>query len=288
MIPGRRALLLGVGATLVTPDLLGAPAQAQGPLQMTVNGVWRQGGFVYGRTAPRALIFVDGEALTTASINGLFVIGFDRDATGDAVIEARANGQSVRRTITVAPHTFPSTSINGLPPSTVDPTDPALLALIREQVALKTEGFASRVDGDDFKSGFVWPLETYRITSQWGSQRVLNGTPARPHYGVDMAAPSGTAIRAPADGKVSFSRSGMHFEGGMTLIDHGQGLITCYLHQSRLDVTAGQSVKRGDAIGRIGMTGRATGPHLCWRMKWRDRNMDPSLMVGARAPDRLA
>lgn len=288
MIPGRRALLLGVGATLVTPDLLGAPAQAQGPLQMTVNGAWRQGGFVYGRTAPRALIFVDGEALTTASINGLFVIGFDRDATGDAVIEARANGQSVRRTITVAPHTFPSTSINGLPPSTVDPTDPALLALIREQVALKTEGFASRVDGDDFKNGFVWPLETYRITSQWGSQRVLNGTPARPHYGVDMAAPSGTAIRAPADGKVSFSRSGMHFEGGMTLIDHGQGLITCYLHQSRLDVTAGQSVKRGDAIGRIGMTGRATGPHLCWRMKWRDRNMDPSLMVGARAPDRLA
>lgn len=288
MIPGRRALLLGVGATLVTPDLLGGPAQAQGPLQMTVNGAWRQGGFVYGRTAPRALIFVDGEALTTASINGLFVIGFDRDATGDVVIEARANGQSVRRTITVAPHTFPSTSINGLPPSTVDPTDPALLALIREQVALKTEGFASRVDGDDFKNGFVWPLETYRITSQWGSQRVLNGTPARPHYGVDMAAPSGTAIRAPADGKVSFSRSGMHFEGGMTLIDHGQGLITCYLHQSRLDVTAGQSVKRGDAIGRIGMTGRATGPHLCWRMKWRDRNMDPSLMVGARAPDRLA
>lgn len=288
MIPGRRALLLGVGATLVTPDLLGGPAQAQGPLQMTVNGAWRQGGFVYGRTAPRALIFVDGEALTTASINGLFVIGFDRDATGDVVIEARANGQSVRRTITVAPHTFPSTSINGLPPSTVDPTDPALLALIREQVALKTEGFASRVDGDDFKNGLVWPLETYRITSQWGSQRVLNGTPARPHYGVDMAAPTGTAIRAPADGKVSFSRSGMHFEGGMTLIDHGQGLITCYLHQSRLDVTAGQSVKRGDAIGRIGMTGRATGPHLCWRMKWRDRNMDPSLMVGARAPDRLA
>ena len=288
MIPGRRALLLGVGATLVTPDLLGGPAQAQGPLQMTLNGAWRQGGFVYGRTAPRALIFVDGEALTTASINGLFVIGFDRDATGDAVIEARANGRSVRRTITVAPHTFPSTSINGLPPSTVDPTDPALLALIREQVALKTEGFASRVDGDDFKNGFVWPLETYRITSQWGSHRVLNGTPARPHYGVDMAAPSGTAIRAPADGKVSFSRSGMHFEGGMTLIDHGQGLITCYLHQSRLDVTAGQSVKRGDAIGRIGMTGRATGPHLCWRMKWRDRNMDPSLMVGARAPDRLA
>ena len=288
MIPGRRALLLGVGATLVTPDLLGGPAQAQGPLQMTLNGAWRQGGFAYGRTAPRALIFVDGEALTTASINGLFVIGFDRDATGDVVIEARANGQSVRRTITVAPHAFPSTSINGLPPSTVDPTDPALLALIREQVALKTEGFASRVDSDDFKNGFVWPLETYRITSQWGSQRVLNGTPARPHYGVDMAAPTGTVIRAPADGKVSFSRPGMHFEGGMTLIDHGQGLITCYLHQSRLDVTAGQSVKRGDAIGRIGMTGRATGPHLCWRMKWRDRNMDPSLMVGARAPERLA
>ena len=77
--------------------------------------------------------------------------------------------------------------------------------------------------------------------------------------------------RIPADGRVIFTRPDMHFEGGLTLIDHGQGLISCYLHQSRLDVALGQRVRRGDALGRVGMTGRATGPHLCWRMKWRGR-----------------
>ncbi|MBU3970644.1 MAG: M23 family metallopeptidase, partial [Alphaproteobacteria bacterium] len=87
------------------------------------------------------------------------------------------------------------------------------------------------------------------------------------------------AIRAPAAGRVALARSGLHFEGGLVLIDHGQGLISAYLHQSRLEVEAGQELRRGDLIGRVGMTGRATGPHLCWRLKWRNRNMDPSLMV---------
>lgn len=111
----------------------------------------------------------------------------------------------------------------------------------------------------------------------------MNGTPARPHYGIDLAAPAGTIIRAPGDGIVTLARPDMHYEGGLVLIDHGQGLITAYLHQSRLEVAAGQMLKRGDPIGRVGMTGRATGPHLCWRMKWRDRNLDPSLMIGMRA-----
>ena len=156
-----------------------------------------------------------------------------------------------------------------------------LLARIRREVELKTEGFASRTDADHFRDGFVWPLETFRISSRWGSQRILNGTPARPHYGIDLAAPRGTPIRAPAAGLVTLSQPDLHFEGGLVLLDHGQGLITAYLHQSRIDVQAGQTVRRGDIIGRVGMTGRATGPHLCWRMKWRDRNLDPSLLVRA-------
>ncbi|MBJ7485906.1 M23 family metallopeptidase, partial [Brevundimonas sp.] len=124
-----------------------------------------------------------------------------------------------------------------------------------------------------------------RISSAWGAQRILNGTPARPHYGIDLAAPQGTPIHAPAPGLVVLAEPDMHFEGGLTLIEHGQGLISVYLHQSRLDVTAGQRVLRGQPIGLVGMKGRATGPHLCWRMKWRDRNLDPSLMVGAQAPE---
>ena len=289
---GRRPLLLVFGAALASPRLLGASAlpqgAAQGAVDLVLNGAWRQGGYALGRTEPRALILVDGEALSTASTDGLFIVGFDRDAPALAEIEARSGARSTRRVLDVAPYAFPSTRVDGLPPATVEPSDPALLDRIRQEVALKTEAFASRADADDFRDGFIWPLETYRISSEWGAQRILNGTPARPHYGVDLAAPAGTVIRAPADGRIVFTRPNMHFEGGLTLIDHGQGLISAYLHQSQLDVTPNQPVRRGDALGRVGMAGRATGPHLCWRLKWRDRNLDPSLLVGASAPRRLA
>jgi murein DD-endopeptidase MepM/ murein hydrolase activator NlpD len=275
----RRGLILGAGAAS-----LAGPTLSQTSDGLALTGRMVQGGFAMGRTWPRAMVFVDGEALTTASSAGLFVVGFDRDAPPSVQIEVRDRTRTARRTLSISPGTFPSTRINGLPQSTVEPTDPALLARIQQEIALKTEGFASRTDADDFSSGFAWPLDSYRVTSLWGSQRVLNGTPARPHYGIDLAAPAGTVIKAPADGVVTFARTGMHFEGGLTLIDHGQGLISAYLHQSRIDVLPNQRVKRGDAIGRVGATGRATGPHLCWRMKWRDRNCDPSLMVGQSAP----
>ncbi len=280
MIPTRRGLILGAAAATIA-----SPAFAQSADGLALDGRFVQGGSAIGRTWPRAMVFLNGEALTTASAGGLFVIGFDHDAPPYVDVEVRDRARSARRTLSIAPGSFPSTAINGLPPSTVEPSDPALLARIQQEIALKTEGFASRVDADDFRSGFVWPLDTYRVTSRWGARRVLNGTPARPHYGIDLAAPAGTPIRAPADGVVTFARPGMHFEGGLTLIDHGQGLITAYLHQSRLDVLPTQRIRRGDVIGRIGMTGRATGPHLCWRMKWRDRNLDPSLMVGQSAPE---
>jgi murein DD-endopeptidase MepM/ murein hydrolase activator NlpD len=274
VILNRRGVMLGTGALLAAGS-----TRAQDVEGLTLTGRFVQGGHVLGRTWPRALIFVDGESLTAASADGAFIIGFDRDAAGSVQIEARLDGRSARRTLDIARGQFPSTSINGLPPSTVEPSDPELLAQIRSEVVLKTEGFASRVDTDNFAEGFAWPLEGFRVTSRWGSQRILNGTPARPHYGIDLAAPQGTVIRAPAAGRVTLARAGMHFEGGLVLIDHGQGLITAYLHQSRIDVVAGQELRRGDPIGRVGMTGRATGPHLCWRMKWRDRNLDPSLLV---------
>lgn len=275
MILARRQLLIGGALAGLAPQTAWAPSSGD----LVLSGRFVQGGHAIGRTWPRALVFVDGESLTTASADGGFIVGFDRDAPGSVQIEARFNGRSAMRTLTIAPGRFSETRIDGLPPSTVEPSDPALLARIQQEVALKAEGFASRLDADHFSGGFVWPLESFRVTSRWGSQRILNGTPARPHYGVDLAAPQGTPIRAPADGRVTLAQPALHFEGGLVLIDHGQGLITAYLHQSRLEVRDGQDVMRGDRIGRVGMTGRATGPHLCWRMKWRDRNLDPSLMV---------
>ena len=275
---GRRGLLAG-GAALLGAGSARAQASGQTATDLDLTGRFVQGGHAIGQTWPHALIFVNGEALSAASADGWFIIGFDRDAPASVQVEARSRARSASRTLTIAPGGFPSTSVNGLPPSTVEPSDPALLARIRDEVVLKTEGFASRTDADGFRDGFIWPLESYRVTSRWGAQRVLNGTPARPHYGIDLAAPQGSAIRAPAPGRVTLAQPALHFEGGLVLIDHGQGLITAYLHQSRLEVRQGQDLMRGNLIGRVGMTGRATGPHLCWRMKWRDRNLDPSLLV---------
>jgi murein DD-endopeptidase MepM/ murein hydrolase activator NlpD len=110
---------------------------------------------------------------------------------------------------------------------------------------------------------------------------VLNGVLGRPHYGVDIAAPEGSMVVAPADGVVALAETDLFYEGGLLMIDHGQGLITLYLHLSKLDVALGQSVKQGQTIGRVGKKGRATGAHLCWRMKWRGQNLDPSLAVTA-------
>jgi murein DD-endopeptidase MepM/ murein hydrolase activator NlpD len=274
VILSRRGVVLGSGALIAAGS-----ARAQDVEGLTLDGRFVQGGHALGRTWPRALVFVDGESLTAASADGVFIIGFDRDAPGSVQIETRLGDRAARRTLDIAPGRFPSTSVNGLPPATVEPSDPELLARIQSEIVIKTEGFASRTDADHFRDGFDWPLQDFRVTSLWGSQRVLNGTPARPHYGIDLAAPQGTVIRAPAAGRVTLAHPRLHFEGGLVLIDHGQGLITAYLHQSRLDVVAGRDLKRGDPIGKVGMTGRATGPHLCWRMKWRDRNLDPSFLV---------
>jgi murein DD-endopeptidase MepM/ murein hydrolase activator NlpD len=166
----------------------------------------------------------------------------------------------------------------------VNPSGDALLARIKAEAARKAEGFASRADLDGFKGGFITPLAKYRQTTRFGGQRILNGEPRTPHFGADLAAPTGTPIRAPASGLVSFAETGLHFEGGLTMIDHGQGLISLYLHQSRVDVRKGDTVTQGQVIGAVGKEGRATGPHLCWRMKWHGRNLDPMLLIGVKTP----
>ena len=235
---------------------------------------------VVGHTAPRASVLLNDKPVTQASADGWFVIGFDRDAPPLAVIKVETPDGSATHQATIAPGTFDIQRIDGLAQDQVAPSDPALLARIAAEGARKSVGFASRQDADGFRTGFIWPVQATRRSSSFGGQRILNGEPKRPHYGVDLAAPVGTPVVAPAAGVVSFAETGLHFEGGLILIDHGQGLITAYLHLSRIDVAAGQSVAQGQLIGAVGKEGRATGPHLCWRMKWRDQNLDPSLMVG--------
>lgn len=272
----RRDLLAACAAALTVP----APAYAQERSDFTYGGRLVQGGFLIGRCAPRVRLAVNGKTFGAASANGLFVIGFDRDEAPEAIVDVAG----AERTLAIAPGAFDVQRIDGLPENQVAPTEPALLERIAREAKLKADAFASIDDTDGFRDGFAWPLEATRVSSAFGGQRILNGQPQRPHYGVDLAAPVGTPILAPAPGLVVLAEPQLHFEGGLTLIDHGQGLVAAYLHQSRLLVRPGQRVTRGAPIGEVGQTGRATGPHLCWRLKWRGRNLDPSLLVGASAP----
>jgi len=255
------------------------------PPSLSVSGRYRQGGFAIGRTAPRATIILDNEVVGAASAAGWFFVGFDRDAAPTAEIRVETPGGSAAHRLDIMPGDFDVQRIGGLPGDQVAPTDPVLLERIKREVAQKTAAMESRLDGDLFKDGFAMPLETWRLSAKFGGQRILNGVPKRPHYGSDLAAKTGSTIRAPGAGLVILAQPSMHFEGGLTMIDHGQGLISFYLHQSRIDVAAGQAVIRGQAIGAVGATGRATGPHLCWRMKWRGRNLDPMLLVGFARPN---
>lgn len=251
---------------------------------LSFAGKFIQSGVVIARTAPRANYSIDGESLGVASAGGLFVMGFDRDAPGRETIDAAWSGGKAEHVAEIAPQDYDIQRINGLPQNTVTPQGEALLKRIAEEAERKRAGFASNVDADWFADGFSMPLKDYRVSGRFGGQRILNGKPDRPHYGADLAAPIGTPIMAPCKGKVSFAETGLHYEGGLVLIDHGQGLISAYLHMSRIDVQRDQMVDRGEVIGAVGDKGRATGPHLCWRLKWRARNLDPTQFVGVTAP----
>ena len=278
----RRALM-GAGAlALAAPRVALAAIEPGG---FSYDGKLVQGGFLIGRSDPRATLIVDGKLMGRASADGLFVVGFDRDAPSRAQIDVQRIGGEAGRAFTIRPTTYRVQRINGLPKDEVAPTDPALLERIAREAALKAEAYASLDDRDDgFRDGFVWPVKFTRISAKFGGQRILDGVPQAPHYGLDLAASTGTPIHAPAPGLVVLAEPDLHYEGGLTLIDHGQGLVAGYLHQSRQFVRRGERVERGQEIGLVGMTGRATGPHLDWRAKWRGRNIDPSFMVGATAP----
>ncbi len=268
------------GILLILAAALGltAPASASPP-PLQLEGRLVQAGYAIGRTEPGARILVDGQPAGAASADGLFIIGFDRDSPASVDLRVKTASGETERRLEIAPGTFDIQRIDGLPEDQVTPTDPTLLARIAAERQRKAVGFASQAEGTNFSQGFILPVEGARLTARFGGQRVLDGEPKQPHYGDDLAAPVGTPVAAPAAGVVAFAETGLHYEGGLIMIDHGQGLISLYLHLSRVDVAAGQSVARGQVIAAVGQEGRATGPHLCWRLKWRGRNLDPLLLV---------
>lgn len=277
----RRAVLAALPLSTAFAGLVAPGAARAATPDLSLSGAFVQGGYAVGRTTPHALVDVDAQVLTTASTDGWFVVGFDRDAPPASMLTVTTlNGAAVRET-TIAAGDFDIQRIDGLPPEQVTPTDPALLERIAAETLRKQAGFASQADLEGFRDGFILPVVGARRSARFGGQRILNGEPKRPHFGVDLATPVGTPVRAPASGIIAFAETGLHYEGGLVLVDHGQGLITAYLHLSKILVSAGGYVDQGQPIAETGQEGRATGPHLCWRMKWRGRNLDPSLLVGA-------
>lgn len=252
-------------------------SQAQA-VSLSLKGVEQQGGILRGETEPGTDVTLNGKSIQV-SPQGRFVIGFDRDYKGDTRLVLKGtDGSSLERVIVVASRDYVTQHINGVASKYVNPK-PETLKRIRAEGKVKGKARRLNTKGDWFAQDFVWPV-TGILTGTFGSQRFYNGQPRRPHYGVDIARPIGTPVQAPAPGIIRLAEPDMYFEGGLIFLDHGHGLISVMMHLSRVDVVVGQKVEQGDIIGAVGATGRVTGAHLDWRMKWQKANVDPANLVG--------
>jgi len=246
--------------------------------EIALEGPLIQGGLVIGATEPDALVRFDGRAIRV-SADGVFLIGFGRDEKGPLTIEVRhADGGVTTKRLIIEPREYQLQRIDGLPAKMVTP-DPEALARIQREGAWITAVRAKDSPEPLFAGGFTWPVRG-PISGVYGSQRILNGIPKRPHFGIDVAAPEGSSVSAPADGVVALAETDLYYTGGTVMLDHGHGLTSVYSHMSAVTVRLGQRVSQGDIIGRVGATGRVTGAHLDWRINLFKTRLDPALLVG--------
>lgn len=246
--------------------------------KLQLEGNFIQGGLVYGIVQPKKVRLYLNQVEALVHEDGQFVLGFDRDAPAQMKLRVvYVDRQECVRSIKVKKRQYKLQQIDGLPHQQVHPDQEALSRIRKESAAIRAarEILEPRAD---YRVGFVWPV-IGPISGVYGSQRILNGEPRRPHYGVDVAVPVGTPVVAPAPGKITYLNVDMYFSGGTIVLDHGHGLSSSFLHLNEILVEAGQAVRQGDLIGTVGATGRATGPHLDWRMNWRGAYIDPQLLV---------
>ena len=247
---------------------------------LQLQGDLIQGGLVFGKVAPGSTIKINDHGVRV-SANGEFVIGFGRDYPANAVlIVDSTKGDEQKHPLQIAQREYKIQRIDGLPNAQVNPDKKTLQRRKQESKAIK---LARSVDDDriDFKAGFIWPTKG-PITGVYGSQRVLNGEPRQPHFGIDVAAPIGTAVVAPAAGVVRYADN-MYFSGNTLVLDHGHRLSSSFLHLDKILVQVGDRVQQGDKIAHVGATGRVTGAHLDWRMNWHEQRIDPGLLMGESA-----
>lgn len=269
---GRCRVLMWSVGLLLAPGLCAECLENQ-------QGQLVQGGLLWGTVAPGSNVTLDGETLDVLA-DGTTFMGFGRDAAASAVLQV-SGPVACEEILDIALRDYKIQRVEGVPQKTVTPP-PEQTERIKRERALVGAAKGQRLQRPALLhsalAGFAWPVQG-PISGVYGSQRYYNGEPRSPHYGVDVAVPTGTSVLAPTAGVITLAEPDLFFSGGTVILDHGFGLSSSFLHMSKVLVEVGQEVSAGDPIGEVGATGRATGPHLDWRMSWRQQRVDPQLLA---------
>jgi len=238
------------------------------------DGKFIQGHFIIGKTETDSKVKI-GKKQVKVSKDGYFAFGVARDRKYDVVITIEKNGVKEKITKRVQKRKYNIQKIDGLEEKKVTPPE-EVYERIKKENQLIAKARAIDSDLDFFKDKFMIPVDDAIITGVYGSQRILNGEPKWPHYGLDFAQEEGTPVKAMLNGTVTLAEADLFYTGGTLIFDHGHGISTLYMHMLDIFVEKGQKVKQGDIIGTVGSTGRATGPHLDVRLNWFDTRLDPA------------
>ncbi len=245
--------------------------------QIELSGKMEQGSLIRGKVPAGSKVSLNGTPLRVTP-EGEFAFGVEREGALKQTLQVvYADGLTEIKPLTFAKREYRISEVNGIAQKIMKP-DPKAQERAAKDSAMTKAARATDSDITAFAKPFIWPL-TGRISGVYGSQRVYNGVPGNPHFGVDVAAKTGTVVIAPADGVVTLAVPDMFYSGGTIIIDHGYGVSSSFLHLSKLYLKVGDSVKQGDKIAEVGATGRANGPHLDWRLNWYQMRLDPATLV---------
>ena len=238
-------------------------------------GKFEQGSFILGKTDPNSKVKIDNKDVRVSK-DGFFAFGLDRDRKNNVIIKINKKDNLSIIEKKVIKRKYKIQKIDGLPPKQVTPP-PEVYERIKKDNILIGKARSINTSYDFFKNKFIYPIDKYIITGVYGSQRILNGKPRRPHYGIDLHAPEGTPVKAMLDGVVTLAEKDMYFTGGTIIFDHGHGISTLFMHMKDVNVIVGQKIKQGEIVGTLGKSGRSTGPHLDIRLNWFDIKLDPAV-----------
>ena len=242
-----------------------------------LKGEFYQGNLIIGKTEPRSEIFID-KLKIKVSKDGYFAFGLSKDRKNDVIIKIIEQNKTKEITKKVYKKKYQIQKINGLPQKQVTPPK-EVYERIKNDNKLIAEARLISSDHIFFSEKFIIPIDNVPITGVYGSQRILNGIPKSPHYGLDFAAKEGTPIKAMQSGYVTLAENDLYYTGGTIIIDHGHGVSTLYMHLKKLNIKKDQKVSKGDIIGFVGKTGRATGSHLDVRLNWYELKLDPESIL---------